>query len=72
MTAAVITPILIALFAALKSLGIINLTPEQESAIVTLGALVVPLALAWLARNRVWADNKLTPAQRATLIREAE
>lgn len=52
LTAAAITPLIIALFAVLRSFGV-NITAEQQTAITALVGIILPFVTAYIARNLV-------------------
>ena len=54
-TAGAIVAAIGALLAALVSLGVIHLSPEQQTAILTAAAAILPLAAA------LWARQQVTP-----------
>jgi hypothetical protein len=52
MTAASITPVIIAFFALLDAAGL-PVEPGLQAAIITIVSFALPLALAWVARSKV-------------------
>lgn len=72
LTAAAITPIAMAILFLLNSFGV-GFTSEQQEAIITLVAMVLPLLLAWFARMQVTptANPKTDEGEQLVPISEA-
>jgi hypothetical protein len=60
MTAGVITAIITAVITLLAAFGL-DMTAEQQAAIIALAAIIIPIAANYLARAKVTPVHKLNP-----------